>query len=106
MTKIQGKLGSVGCPPPVPPTHGKSMGLLVAKVGLEITGIIYDSSDFQFWGSEEYRKGIARYAENSYTMNPESSIFNKTDIKEFRKRAEQLNSEQDGDQACYYFIKR
>jgi len=84
----------------------KSMGLLAAKIGLEITSIIYDSTDFQFWGSEEYRKGIARYAENSYTMNPESSIFSKADIKEFRKRAEQLNSEQDGDQACCYFIKR
>ena len=94
-----------------PPRHfflhtKKSMELLGAKVGLEITSICYDSFDFQFWGSEESRKGIPRYAENSYTLNPEGSIFSETDIKDFRKRAEQLNAEQAGDQACYYFIKR
>jgi stress response protein YsnF len=82
------------------------MELLASKVGLEITSIDYDSFDFQFWGSEEYRKGISRYAENSYTVNPKSSIFSEADIKSFRKRAEQLNAEKDGDQACYYFIKR
>jgi len=85
---IQGKLGSVGSPPPLLPAYKKSMGLLGAKVGLEITSICYDSFDFQFWGSEESRKGIPRYAEHSYTLNPEGSIFSETDIKDFRKRAE------------------
>jgi len=94
-----------------PPRHfflhtEKSMRFLASKVGLDIENVVYDSTDFQFWGSEEYRKGIARYAENSYTMNPEGSIFSKADIQQFRKRAEQLNAEQDGDQACYYLIKR
>ena len=94
-----------------PPRHfflhtEKSMELLAAKVGLKITSIVYNSSEFQFWASEQYRKGIPMYAENSYTLNPKRSIFSKTDIKGFRKRAEQLNAKRDGDQACYYFIKR
>jgi SAM-dependent methyltransferase len=94
-----------------PPRHlflhtEKSMRALASKAGFEIESIVYDSTDFQFWGSEEYRKGIARYAKNSYTVDPEGSIFSRADIKEFRKRAEQLNAQQDGDQACYYFIRR
>jgi len=36
----------------------KSFEILTKKVGLKIKKIIFDSTDFQFWGSELYKMGI------------------------------------------------
>lgn len=37
----------------------KSMEILAEKVGLEITRVEYDSTEFQFWGSELSKRGAA-----------------------------------------------
>jgi hypothetical protein len=37
----------------------KSIRLIAEKAGLEIKKIVYDSDEFQFWGSEQYLKSIA-----------------------------------------------
>lgn len=83
----------------------KSFELLVKKSGLVIRNVNFDSTEFQFWGSEQYKKGIPLRAENSYSVNPKKSIFTARQIREFRKLAKQLNMNKQGDQAAFYLVR-
>jgi|SRR5215475_9629641 len=79
-----------------------SFSILIEQAGFRIRDIIYDSSEFQFWASEQYKLGISLRAENSYGINPENSIFTKGQIDEFARMAEELNKRGDGDQAGFF----
>lgn len=83
----------------------KSMNLLAEQCGFEIFKTEFDSSDFQFWGSEQYIKEIPLNDPRSYSKNPKQSIFSSTDIATFKARAEALNREEQGDSACFYLRK-
>jgi len=84
----------------------KSLKLLIGKVDLVIKDIVFDSTEFQFWGSEQYKKNIFLLAENSYSKNPDKSIFTKKEIEEFKKRAKELNIKKQGDQATFSLTKK
>ncbi|MFH2218784.1 MAG: class I SAM-dependent methyltransferase [Pseudomonadota bacterium] len=83
----------------------KSMGLLADQSGFVLEEIVFDSTDFQFWGSEQYRRGIPLRGSRSFAENPRNSIFSKKDINGFKARAKELNEKQMGDQACFYLYK-
>jgi len=83
----------------------RSMNILARKTGFKVEAIIFDSNAFQFYGSEQYEQNIPLRAGNSYWTNPERSIFTQNRIKEFRRRAEELNSIEQGDQANFYLVK-
>ncbi|MGB5287624.1 MAG: hypothetical protein WBN42_03990, partial [Ignavibacteriaceae bacterium] len=59
-----------------------------------------DSTSMQFWASEQYQKGISLIDPRSYSVNPEKSIFTKSQIKKFVREAEKLNDEENGDIIC------
>ena len=80
----------------------QSLELLAGQAGFSITDITYDSTAFQFWGSEQYRRGIALRSERSYGVNPRNSIFTADEIREFENHAARLNENGEGDQACFY----
>jgi 2-polyprenyl-3-methyl-5-hydroxy-6-metoxy-1,4-benzoquinol methylase len=82
----------------------KSMNVIAQKAGLCIKEIVYDSTEFQFWGSEQYKKGIPRNADNSYFVNPSKSMFTKKQMNLFKQKAKILNSEQKGDQSAFYLV--
>ena len=75
----------------------KSMSLLFSIVGLKLDEVIYDSTFYQFWASEQFKRDIPLNAEISFSVNPRKSIFSKQSIKGFKRRAEQLNREKRGD---------
>ncbi|MFL9844364.1 class I SAM-dependent methyltransferase [Flavobacterium rhizosphaerae] len=83
----------------------KSMEKLVAGAGLKIKEIVYDSTDFQFWGSEQYIKGIPLFDEKSYAVNPSASIFSKEEIHSFKEKAVQLNNKNRGDMCAFIISK-
>lgn len=83
----------------------KSMEVLTQKTGFEIRKIIFDSTEYQFWGSEQYLKGIPMRDKQSYYENPKKSIFNRRIIKKFKKQAVKLNKAGQGDAACFYLYK-
>lgn len=83
----------------------KSMYILARKVSLDLEKIVYNSTEFQFWGSEQYLRSIPLESTKSYGKNPSNSIFSKADIKKFRRKAEQLNLKNEGDQVCFYLRK-
>lgn len=83
----------------------KSIQILAGQVGLKVADVIFDSTEFQFWGSEQYLKDIAMRDNNSYGENPKKSIFSKKQIKYFKAKAIRLNKNNDGDSACFYLNK-
>lgn len=84
----------------------ESVKILANKSNLELKEIVYDSSDFQFWGSEQYARDIPMLSARSYFKNPSNSIFSKEEIKAFEENAKVLNMENRGDQAAFYLVKR
>lgn len=83
----------------------KSINLLSMKAGLSLEHFVYDSTEFQFWGSEQYLRCIPLNSIYSYDKNPKKSIFSRSEIKFFKKSAKELNYNKSGDQICLYFAK-
>jgi SAM-dependent methyltransferase len=80
----------------------KSVQILAHQAGLRVTDVVFDSTDFQFWGSEQYRAGISLYDKRSYALSPHRSIFTPEQLASFRRRADELNAAQCGDSASFY----
>jgi SAM-dependent methyltransferase len=83
----------------------KSLKILAEKTGFKIRKVVFDSTEIQFWGSEQYAKGIPLMAENSHAKYPDQSIFSEADLKNYKEWARKLNAESHGDQACFYLVK-
>ncbi len=83
----------------------KSMEILADKAGFKIMDVLCDSTAFQFYGSEQYINNIPLRDPRSYSVSAENSIFTKEQIKRFEEKAKKLNSEDRGDQACFYLRK-
>lgn len=78
----------------------KSIEIMAGEVGFRLENIVYDSSAFQIWGSEQYVKNIS-LQEAQF----KSILFNKKELAELQRHADQLNSEGNGDQAAFYLTK-
>ncbi len=83
----------------------EAVKILCQESDLVVDLIEFDSNDFQFWGSEQYRQDIPLRDELSWAINPHLSKITKDQIKDFRKKAIELNRKGDGDQACFYIRK-
>ena len=83
----------------------KSLMLIAKKFDLKISNHFYDSTSFQFWGSEQYLKNIPLNSAKSFLRSPLKSIFSNDEIKKFEIKAENLNKKMRGDQAVYILKK-
>lgn len=77
----------------------------VDSCGFHVYKEVYESTEYQFYGSEQYKKGIPLRSETSYYDHPDRSIFSESDIHEFKKKADKLNQEKQGDIVCFYLAK-
>jgi SAM-dependent methyltransferase len=84
----------------------ESMRILADGAGLEIVRTEYDSTGFQFWGSEQYRRGISLTDPRSHAFGSEGSVFSRREMKDFERRAAELNRKGIGDSACFYLRKK
>jgi SAM-dependent methyltransferase len=82
-----------------------SIRLVAAGAGFEVKEVIYDSTEFQFWASEQYLHDIPLHSDQSYAESPSKSIFSEAQIQSFRQRADWLNQRGEGDQAAFYLVK-
>ena len=80
----------------------KSLEILARQAGLRVTEVAYSSTEFQFWGSEQYRAGIPLNDTRSYRRSRRGSMFTSAQIAAFKRRAEELNKAGDGDTATFY----
>ena len=79
-----------------------SMGILAEKSGLEVFDIRYDSTYFQFTGSEMYARNISL----SEAENMPSEQFSRRAVRRYQHMAEKLNAKGLGDQAAFYLRRR
>jgi SAM-dependent methyltransferase len=77
-----------------------SIRILAEKSGLALEKVEYDSTAFQFWGSEQCSKNIPLFSEGSYAVNPR--VFSTDEIRMWEKKSVELNLLREGDQACFY----
>ena len=81
----------------------ESLRRLAVDAGLRLTDSVHDSTAFQFWGSEQYRRGIPLRDPRSFAeCKVADSIFTRGQIGEFRRKAAELNAAQRGDQAVFF----
>ena len=66
---------------------------------------MFDSDEYQFWGSEQYAKDISMRDKQSYYQNPKTSIFTEAQIEQYKLDAKELNKKRKGDAACFYLKK-
>ena len=93
-----------------PPRHYflytvKSLNYLASQHGFVVERIIYDSTAFQFIGSEQYKKNIPFMSPNSFFRSSTNNIFKKEEIKSFQNKAKELNETGLGDSAGF-LLKR
>jgi len=78
----------------------KSMSILARRASLEIIDVVFDSTAFQFYGSEKYKRDIP--LKDSRT---EKEFLKKTELNRFKKLAVELNSKGTGD-ACAFILRK
>lgn len=85
----------------------KSLKILTDQVGFTIAKIVYDSTNFQFSGSDNYMRNIATKQSNVLYK-----LLSYLDLSHFYRKyfyyknlANTLNIEEQGDQAVFFLIK-
>jgi SAM-dependent methyltransferase len=74
----------------------KSMTLLANECALKLSNVEYESTAFQFTGSEKYLRGIGFKEKDNFT---------KKQMRVWKREANRLNHINDGDTACFYLQK-
>lgn len=80
-----------------------SIRLLGDSVGLNLYTTVCDSRMLEFYGSEQYARGIPLSAEESYWSNKKSRLFSEKELEHFRQKAREVNESQRGGRACFFF---
>ena len=75
-----------------------SMDHLAHAAGMKIVAVQDDSTEFQFMGSELYRRDLPH---KDYSQRY-GDFFSRSQIQEFRTRSNQLNATGEGDSAAFY----
>ncbi|MEI2707418.1 MAG: class I SAM-dependent methyltransferase [Chitinophagaceae bacterium] len=80
----------------------KSIAHLCSKLGLRVDDVIYDSTTFQFWGSE-----IVKNGQNIHTALKKTIFLSrlKSFIKGYHAVTKKLNQQKKGDQAIFIISK-
>jgi SAM-dependent methyltransferase len=73
----------------------KGMNALAERCGLSVRQSVDDSTAFQFWGSEMYKKS------KPLASSEPNNVFSRHELRKFAKRAAKLNIEQQGDQVAF-----
>ena len=84
----------------------QSMEILAERANLKITDLWHDASSFQFWGSEEYLKGINSVSPNSLWKTKKHSSFTKAELNKFKRDIAELNEQKLGGEACFIMRKK
>lgn len=84
----------------------RSLESLAATAGLVLVKTVFDSTGFQFWGSEQYCRDIPLEDSRSVWRSPPHGIFTADEMQRFEAEAAALNGTGEGDQAAFFFRHR
>lgn len=80
----------------------ESVRVLARAAGLDLKRVEFDSTGFQFWGSEQYRRGIPLTDPRSHGFGGRGTVFSRKELASFERKAHALNRSGAGDAACFY----
>lgn len=80
----------------------ESLKHLVESTGWRVESIVHDSYCLQFYGSEQYKLGIALRAPKSWHVNHKKSPFTPDQIARWEEESRVLNQQSRGDQITAY----
>ena len=83
----------------------QSIAVLAERCGFRVCRITDDADAFQFWGSEQYRRGIPLMRSGCHDITPAPGVFTAAQLRDMARRAEQLNREQAGDQIAVELLR-
>ncbi len=75
---------------------------LAHRAGMEVVANYDDSNEYQFWGSEQARRGIALTDPRSRYVDARRSLFSRRELRAYRRRSRELNRTLNGDQTVVY----
>src|SRR6201999_3663789 len=86
-----------------PPRHmwvptERAMRMLAETLGLKVERVEYDSTEFQFWGSELSIRDVPLRDVDPRNLK---GFFSKSELAKFRENAAKLNRDGIGDSAAY-----
>ncbi len=84
----------------------KSLEILAAQTGFDYVKTSYESTAFQFLGSEQYQKDISLLNDNRSMYCGNISLFTANQINDYKAKAVRLNNEKLGDSIAAVFIKK
>lgn len=73
----------------------------VAAAGLVVQDSFDDSTEFQFWGSEQVLRGTPLASPDSLLDRSTSPLFTRRELADWARQARELNAGGDGDQAVW-----
>ena len=83
----------------------KSIELLTKRAGLEISEVIHEGNDEQFWASEQFARDIPSNDPRSIGSTALRRFSNWTTIRECRAKAAELNRKGEADLVCFHLRK-
>jgi SAM-dependent methyltransferase len=91
-----------------PPRHlhipgRRGVEIAAARAGLEVVGTGDDSTEFQFWGSELYSRGVGLHRVDE--AGGAKAFFSAAQLRRYRREAMALNARRRGDQGWFILKK-
>jgi len=83
----------------------ESLKILARRCGLDIYMTRYDSSAFNYYASEFYRRGLTLHDDERRRMRDPASVFSPAEMAAFVDRAERANADRRADQAAFYLCR-
>jgi SAM-dependent methyltransferase len=80
----------------------ESISILCESANLKIDSIQYDSTTFQFYGSELYKRDIPLYNSSVFLDN----VFTHSDLEFYYQQTIKLNENKEGDQVCFFITQK
>lgn len=93
-----------------PPRHlyihtRNSLEQLAKRSGLDIFQVDYDSTAFEFYGSELYQRNIPLTDPDSPWINSKSALFSQEQMEGFKSQAHEANIAKQGGRAAFFLRK-
>lgn len=85
----------------VPSREG--MARLAAAAGLAIERVVWDTTAFEIWGSEQYLRDIPLNDPRSHAYGGSGDVFTDAEMRAFAARAEELNRAGTAGRGCFLF---
>jgi SAM-dependent methyltransferase len=90
-----------------PPRHlylhtERSVDRLARQTGFVVQSARFDSTAFQFWGSEQYRRDVPLNDRRSLAHDPADPLFSAEEVRVWEAQARALNRARSGDHATFF----